>query len=186
MRDGSWTIPDDYLEKAAEFEADRAGGVSLKTLSWLALEEQVTHRGATWLDEGHGDKDGSRLRSVRQSRIAWLREQGLLAPETDTLDAEARGRLRQSEHAAAVARIAKQSGRQHAELQTGDTITGKYERAINLGSGRVAVIGNAKEFALVPWRAEIERHRGRELVAKRTAQGVSWTVGMSRQRGLSR
>lgn len=25
MQDGSWTIPDDYLEKAAEFEADRAG-----------------------------------------------------------------------------------------------------------------------------------------------------------------
>ena len=186
MQDGSWTIPDDYLEKAAEFEADRAGGVNLKTLSWLTLEEQVTHRGVTWLDEDHGDKDGRRLRSVRQSRIAWLREQGLLAPETDTLDAEARGRLRQSEHAAAVARIAKQSGRQHAELQTGDTITGKYERAINLGYGRVAVIGNAKEFALVPWRAEIERHRGRELVAKRTAQGVSWTIGMSRQRGLSR
>ena len=186
MQDGSWTIPDDYLEKAAEFEAGRAGGVSLKTLSWLTLEEQVTLRGVTWLDEGHGDKDGRRLRSVRQSRIAWLREQGLLAPEADTLDAEDRGRLRQSEHAAAVARITKQSGRQHAELQTGDTITGKYERAINLGSGRVAVIGNAKEFALVPWRPEIERHRGRELVVNRTAQGVSWTIGMSRQRGLSR
>ena len=186
MQDGSWTIPDDYLEKAAAYEADRAGGVSLKTLSWLTLEEQVAHRGATWLDEGHGDKDGSRLQSARQARIAWLREQGLLAPDTDTLDAEARGRLRQSEHAAVVARIAKQSGRQHAELQTGDTITGTYERAINLGSGRVAVIGNAKEFALVPWRPEIERHRGRELVAKRTAQGVSWTIGMSRPRGLSR
>ncbi|MEZ5999422.1 DUF3363 domain-containing protein [Hyphomonas sp.] len=186
IQDGSWAIPNDYLEKALAFEADRAGGVSLKTLSWLTLEEQVTHRGVTWLDEGHGDKDGSRLRSVRQARIAWLREQGLLAPDANTLDAEAQGRLRQSEHAAVVARIAKQSGRQKLELQTGDTITGKYERAINLGSGRVAVIGNAKEFALVPWRPEIERHRGRELVVKRTAQGVSWTIGMSRQRGLSR
>tara|TARA_R110001606_G_scaffold199398_1_gene347088 strand:+ start:1260 stop:3209 length:1950 start_codon:yes stop_codon:yes gene_type:complete len=186
MQDGSWAIPNNYLEKAVAFEADRAGGVSLKTLSWLTLEEQVTHRGVTWLDEGHGDKDGSRLRSARQARIAWLREQGLLAPDANTLDAEARGRLRQSEHAAVVARIAKQSGRQQVELQTSDTITGQYERAINLGSGRVAVIGNAKEFALVPWRAEIERHSGRELVAKRTAQGVSWTIGMSRQRGLSR
>ncbi|WP_158586659.1 DUF3363 domain-containing protein [Henriciella mobilis] len=186
QQDGSWTIPDDYLEKAAAFEARRGGGVSLKTLSWLTLEEQVTHRGVTWLDEGHEDKDGSRLRSVRQARIAWLREHELLAPDANTLDAEARGRLRQSEHAAVVARIAKQSGRLQVELQTGDTITGKYERAIDLGSGRVAVIGNAKEFALVPWRPEIERHLGRELVAKRTAQGVSWTIGMSRQRGLSR
>ncbi len=186
MQDGSWAIPNNFLEKAVAFEADRAGSVSLKTLSWLTLEEQVTHRGVTWLDEGHGDKDGSRLRSVRQARIAWLREHELLAPDANTLDAEARGRLRQSEHAAVVARIAKQSGRQQVELQTGDTITGKYERAINLGSGRIAVVGNAKEFALVPWRPEIERHRGRELVAKRTAQGVSWTIGMSRQRGLSR
>lgn len=186
MQDGSWTIPDDYLEKAAAFEARRAEGVSLKTLSWLTLQEQVTHQGVTWLDEEHGEKVGARLHSVRQARIAWLREQGLLAPDTDRLDAEARSRLGQSDHAAIVARIANQSGRQKVELQTGDTITGKYERAINLGSGRVAVIGNAKEFALVPWRAEIERHRGRELVAKRTAQGVSWTIGMGRQRGLSR
>ena len=186
MQDGSWTIPDDYLEKAAEFEAGRAGGVSLKTLSWLTLEEQVTHRGVTWLDEEHGKKDGRRLRSARQARSTWLREQGLLAPDASMLDVEACNRLRQSEHAAVTARIAKQSARQKIELQTGDTITGKYERAINLGSGRVAVIGNAKEFALVPWRPEIERHRGRELVAKRTAQGVSWTIGMSRQRGLSR
>ena len=186
MQDGSWTIPDEYLEKAAEFEADRAGGVNLKTLSWLTLEEQVTHRGVVWLDQEHGEKVGARLHSVRQARIAWLREQGLLAPDAKALNAEARNRLRQSEHAAVAARIAKQSGRQQIELQTGDTITGQYERAINLGSGRVAVIGNAKEFALVPWRPEIERHRGRELVAKRTAQGVSWTIGMSRQRGLSR
>lgn len=186
MQDGSWTIPDDYLERAAEFEAGRAGGVSLKTLSWLKLEEQVTHQGVTWLDEEHGEKVGARLHSARQARIAWLREQGLLAPDTDRLDAEARNRLRQSERAAVAARIAKQSGRQQVELQTGDTITGNYERAINLGSERVAVIGNAKEFALVPWRPEIERHRGRELVATRTAQGVSWTIGVSRQRGLSR
>jgi type IV secretory pathway VirD2 relaxase len=186
MQDGSWTIPDDYLEKALAFEADRAGGVSLNTLSWLTLEEQVTYQGVTWLDEEHGERGGARLHSARQARIAWLREQGLLAPNDKALNAEARNRLRQSEHAAIVARIAKQSGRQQVELQTGDTITGKYERAINLGSGRVAVIGNAKEFALVPWRPEIERHLGRELVAKRTAQGVSWTIGMSRQRGLSR
>lgn len=186
MQDGSWTIPDDFLEKSAAFEARRAGGVSLKTLSWLTLEEQVTHRGVTWLDDEHGEKVGSRLRSARQARIAWLREQGLLAPDANALDAEARNRLRQSERAAVTTRIAKRSGRQQVELQTGDTITGKYERAINLGSARVAVIGNAKEFALVPWRPEIERHRGRELLAKRTAQGVSWTIGMSRQRGLSR
>ncbi|MAB10656.1 DUF3363 domain-containing protein [Hyphomonas sp.] len=186
MQDGSWTVPNDYLEKALAFEADRAGGVSLKTLSWLTLEKQVMYRGVTWLDEEHGEKVSSRLLSARQARIAWLREQGLLAPDANTLDAEARGRLRQSELAAVSARTAEQSGRQQIELQTGDTITGKYERAINFGSGRVAVIGNGKEFALVPWRAEIERHRGRELVAKRTAQGVSWTIGMSRQRGLSR
>jgi len=33
-----------------------------------------------------------------------------------------------------------------------------------LTSGKVAVIDNERQFMFVPWRAILERHRGREVV----------------------
>ncbi|WP_158085630.1 DUF3363 domain-containing protein [Henriciella aquimarina] len=186
MPDGVWTIPEDYLGKAAQFEGRRQGGVSLSVRSWLSLEEQIRREGVTWLDDVADGTQGKRLIAARQARLAWLQQQGWLASDQVTLGAEARSRLCRREQDIAVARIAKASGRSEVTLQTGEAISGRYEQALSLGSGRFVVIGNAKAFALVPWRAEIERHRGRELVAKRTAQGLSWTIGMGRQKGLSR
>jgi hypothetical protein len=48
----------------------------------------------------------------------------------------------------------------------------------------LALVGNAKAFAQVPWRPEMERHRGRDMAFQRTEYGVSWTIGM--ERGLER
>ncbi|HAW56119.1 MAG TPA: conjugal transfer protein TraI, partial [Hyphomonas sp.] len=70
--------------------------------------------------------------------------------------------------------------------RTGETFDGRFEGAVDLGNRRLALIGNAKAFALVPWRPEIERHRGREMIARRTAKGVSWTIGVGRAKVLSR
>ena len=186
MPDGVWTIPEDYLDKAAEFEGRRQGRASLSVRSWLSLEQQIEREGVTWLDDVAGGAQGKRLVGARQARLDWLRQQGWLAPDEETPGEEVRSRLLRREREMAAVRITKASGRVEVALQTGETISGRYERAVSLGSGRFAVIGNAKAFALVPWRAEIERHRGRELVAKRTAQGLSWTIGMGRKKGLSR
>ncbi|PKP79699.1 MAG: hypothetical protein CVT79_18475 [Alphaproteobacteria bacterium HGW-Alphaproteobacteria-18] len=80
--------------------------------------------------------------------------------------------------------LASSTGRNAVELVPGDRFEGRFEKAIDLGQGRFAVVGNAKEFALVPWRPEIERHRRRDMAFRRTAAGVSWTIGM--ERGLER
>ncbi|WP_300381086.1 DUF3363 domain-containing protein [Henriciella sp.] len=186
MPDGNWTIPEDYLGRAAAFERERQGGVDFRVRSWLSLDQQVTRDGVTWLDDISGETRGQRLVAARKARIEWLRERGHLAPGEETLDLGVRGQLAQRERSAAIARITQASGREAVDLQTGDAMPGRYERAIDLGPGRFALIGNAKQFALVPWRAEIERHRGRDLLARRTARGVSWTFGSGRHRGLSR
>jgi hypothetical protein len=55
-----------------------------------------------------------------------------------------------------------------------------------LASGKVAVIQRDDHFTLVPWRPILERHRGREVVGIVRGMGVSWQLGMQRDRGLSR
>jgi hypothetical protein len=78
--------------------------------------------------------------------------------------------------------LAAATRRGAVELAQGDRFEGRFEKAVDLGQGRLALIGNGREFALVPWRPEMERHRGREMTITRTARGVSWTIGIGRGR----
>jgi len=48
------------------------------------------------------------------------------------------------------------------------------------------VIQCDQHFTLVPWRAILERYRGREVVGIVRGMGVSWQLGGQRDRGLSR
>ncbi len=77
-------------------------------------------------------------------------------------------------------------GRTYVPAHDGSVIRGTYRRAITLASGKFAVIQRDQHFTLVPWRALLERHRGREVVGVVRGMGVSWQLGMQRDRGLSR
>jgi Protein of unknown function (DUF3363) len=55
-----------------------------------------------------------------------------------------------------------------------------------LSSGKFAVIQRDEHFTLAPWRAILERFRGREVVGVLRGTGVSWQVGLQRDRGFSR
>ncbi|WP_146222715.1 DUF3363 domain-containing protein, partial [Komagataeibacter swingsii] len=49
---GCLQIPCDYLERAAAYDTSRAKQMSVRILSSLDLEAQITADGATWLDRG--------------------------------------------------------------------------------------------------------------------------------------
>ena len=66
----------------------------------------------------------------------------------------------------------------------GDTIRGTYREAIQLASGRYALVENVQEFSLVPWRPVIERSLGREVVGLVTDGGISWQIGRDRGLGI--
>ena len=51
---------------------------------------------------------------------------------------------------------------------------------------RFAVVADERQFTLVPWRAVLERFRGREIAGIVRGMGVSWQLGLQRTRGLSR
>jgi len=64
----------------------------------------------------------------------------------------------------------------------GERFEGVFERTTDLAQGRMAIIGNEKAFAMVPWRPDLERQRGRSLVIKAQERGISWTLPGGRQR----
>ena len=185
---GEWRIDEGFVERAAGYDARRAGGIRLAVLSWVPLEQQVGLNAETWLDgiDPGGARGAKLLGELRQQRQAWLRQQGLLGAGDDQLTADQRARLRSLELGRRTAMLAAQSSRTALALQPGDTFDGKLEGHLDLASGRMAIIGNAKQFALVPWRDALGRQIGRELNIRQTATGLIWSLGTERGRGLSR
>ena len=80
----------------------------------------------------------------------------------------------------------RDEGTIYIPMADGTLIRGTYRRSIMLASGKFAVIQRDEHFTLVPWRAILERFRGREVVGVVRGTGVSWQVGLQRDRGLSR
>ena len=56
---------------------------------------------------------------------------------------------------------------------------------MQLASGKYALIENAREFTLVPWRPVIERELGREVAGLVRGNEISWEFGRKRSLGIS-
>jgi type IV secretory pathway VirD2 relaxase len=175
--DGVWETGEGFLGKAAAFEGHKGGGVSLRVRSWMALEAQVSARAVTWLDDLEEDGPSAPWRAAKIARLAFLRGEGLLGPEETRLSAPTRAMLTAQELRAASDGEARRSGRQAARVEIEGAFKGRFERLIDLAQGRFAVIGNAHAFALVPWRAALERQRGQELIVSMRGRTLGWSVG---------
>jgi hypothetical protein len=190
--DGIWTIPEDFAESAQAFEARRRGA-RLQVLSWLPLEELTQSRSLTWLDgeieagrlgEAGAIGFGSQLREALHRRRSWLLAQGF-AMETArgfTLDRPALTRLAHAEIQAAGTRLAGKLGKTYLPAIDGVRVEGTYARAINLSSGRYALLERSKDFTLVPWRDVIETRHGQIISGLVRGGSVQWEFG--RKRGL--
>ena len=77
--------------------------------------------------------------------------------------------------------LSEELGLPYAEARPGERVEGTYRRAVDLASGRMAVIEKAREFTLVPWRPVLDRHVGRSVSGVMRGETFSWTIG--RQRG---
>jgi len=64
----------------------------------------------------------------------------------------------------------------------GERVSAKFTGAVQLSSGKFAVVEQSHEFTLVPWRPVIDRQFGREVMGTVRGGSVSWQLG--RQRGL--
>lgn len=182
--DGSWKIAPDHVERALEYESARAAHepVRLDILSTLRLEEMPDHNGITWLDEDAslsqrdrlGAGFGAKVADALRQRQQWLVEQGL-AEQPDMLE-----KLRARELQRIARQLSRELGLGYVEATPGDPIEGIYRRRVQVGSARMALIENSREFTLVPWRPVLERRLGREVSAMMRGRDVSWTFGRER------
>jgi type IV secretory pathway VirD2 relaxase len=182
--DGSWKLASDHVERAREYERARAARepVRVDILSTLRLDEMPNHNGITWLDEdvslSHPGRAvggfGAKLTEALRQRQQWLVEQGL-ADQPDVLE-----KLRTRELQRVARQLSRELGLGYAEAAPGDPIEGIYRRPVQIGSARMALIENSREFTLVPWRPVLERRIGREVSGIMRGRDVSWTFGRER------
>ena len=184
LHDGSWQIPDDFLQKAAQHEMSQDGNAKLDVKSWLPVDQLVERDAETWLDEAT-ERQGigrfaNEVANARKARRAYLMREGFIKDQASELSTAQRHLLNAKERAAAGKAEAMKSRRAYVFVEQGETLQGFYQKPVDLAQGRFAVVGNSKEFTLVPWRPAIERHRGQPLIAKGGTNGITWTPEKSR------
>jgi type IV secretory pathway VirD2 relaxase len=195
-RDGSWSVPPDYLDQALDYEqrSARTPPVRIRMLAMQPLEREATANAPSWLDRQLRGEDpieiakhgyGAEVRHAMVRRQQWLIEQGLAEQRGDQIlyHGDMDGRLRQAEIRSVAARLSKELGLDFGgEPIPGERISGVCRRRINLNSGSFAVVENSREFTLVPWRPVLERQLGREISGlMRSSGSISWTFGRERQ-----
>jgi len=168
----------------------------VRILSYCPLERLVEAQGATWLDRQivsprpermRAEHFGAEARGALVCRRQWLITQGLAQLTPDGVLRPALGmldQLRQRDLRQASISLSKQLGLAYLEPREGERVSGIYERAIHLASGRFAVVQMAKEFTLVPWQPQMERFQWKEISGKAGAQGINWDWSGGRRQGL--
>ncbi|WP_249296577.1 DUF3363 domain-containing protein [Acidiphilium multivorum] len=191
-----WRVPADLEQRAARHDTGRSQTPSLRVLSALDLEGQITSDGATWLDRQLLTPDPVRVAhsgfGLDVEAALEHRRQHHLARGDARQDADGGVRYRRDLLATLERRELARAGGELAATRAvpfrmpapGETLRGTYREAVQLASGRYALVENAQEFTLVPWRPVIERSLGREVVGLVTEGGISWQIGRDRGLGI--
>lgn len=77
-------------------------------------------------------------------------------------------------------RLAEESGIPCRETREGERVAGTCRRAVQLMSGKHALIEKSHEFTLVPWREVLEHSHGREVSGIVKGGSISWELGQKR------
>jgi type IV secretory pathway VirD2 relaxase len=169
--------------------------VALAVRSDLAIEDQVTASGATWLDRQAVTRDptalghagfGAEVRDAMQRRAEQLVERGFAERRAQGIvfSQNLIGTLRRREVEALGERLATETGQPFNAAASGEYVAGTYRQRFALASGRFAMIDDGLGFQLVPWIPSLEKQLGRHVSGvARDDGGVDW--GFGRKRGLS-
>ncbi|NIA72045.1 relaxase/mobilization nuclease and DUF3363 domain-containing protein [Pelagibius litoralis] len=195
LDDGNWCIPQDFEDRARDYDTGRSKQLGVQVLSLIDLDAQVTANAATWLDRElvadapvplRGSGFGREASDALARRRQWLIAQGL-AGETDA------GFVTRRDMLATLARreveetgkkLAQQQGLNFRMAESGDRISGTYRQSVQLVSGKYALVERSKEFTLVPWRPVIEKTLGRQVSGFVRGSGISWELGRKRGPGI--
>lgn len=168
--------------------------LTLAVRSDFTMQEQVTARGATWLDRQLLARDavvgssgfGAEVKDAMERRIDYLAGEGLARRQGQrvTFARDLINTLRRRDLDDTAARLGAESKLPYRNSAEGEQVSGVYRQRVALASGRFAMIDNGLGFQLVPWRPALEQHLGKHVAGTvLTGGGIEWNFG--RKRGLS-
>jgi len=191
--DGSWIITPDHLDKVKAFEVRqlRDRPVTVETLSALPLDRLPSVDAATWLDRELVADNPVPLREAGFGREVCaaqvMRRQWLVAEQ---LAEEQGGRtlyrpnmlaaLQRRELLRVARQLSEEIGKPFAEAKPLEQVQGRLVRAVDMTSGRHALVEQSRDFTLVPWRPVMERHIGKSVSGIMREGGISWAFGRQR------
>ena len=190
------SAPGSIVELRKFDDAQGRRRVALAVRSDLAIEQQVTARGATWLDRQAIAREpvalgqagfGAEVRDAMEHRAEQLIGQGLAERQARsiTFSRNLIDTLRKREVQALGDKLAAETGRPFNSSATGEYVAGAYQRRFALASGRFAMIDDGLGFQLVPWTSSLEKQLGRHVSGvARDDGGVDWGFGRNRGLGL--
>jgi len=189
-----WRVPADFETRAVDYDAQRRGRMTLRLLSNLDLEAQIDANGATWLDRELTSPNrtpivragfGAEVSRAMERRKEALIDKGHARRAPDGV-IRAPGDLVTRLERQEIERVGKSmTAEKHAPFKMkgeGERVSGVFTGTTNLVSGKYAVIENAYEFTLVPWRPAMDERLGRQISGVIRDAGVSWDF--TRARGL--
>ncbi|ABD89092.1 DUF3363 domain-containing protein [Rhodopseudomonas palustris] len=191
-----WRLPDDFASRAAAYDVGRNRQLNIRALSNFDLESQIGAEGATWIDRrlvsrGPADLVAAGFGQEVQQAMDRRREH-LIGQGDATRHADGRMLYRRNLLATLEQREVISTGTALAASQSlpfraageGETVQGVFKQTVELSSGKFALVENAHEFTLVPWRPVIDNHLGREVLGVVQGGSVSWQLGRKRGLGL--
>jgi hypothetical protein len=193
----NWVIPEAFEQRAAEDDAQRRRTLSVRVLPAFDLEAQIRSDGATWLDRQLVGRDraqpvdggfGQDVIGAKCRRVQVLITQGFAERQGENrilVRRDLLATLEQREVTRVGQVLAEKRNTPFRPASDGERIYGTFKEAVQLASGKYALIKNAREFTLVPWRPVIERQLGREVAGLVRGSDISWEFGRKRSLGIS-
>jgi hypothetical protein len=190
------SAPGSIVELRKFDDAQGRRRVAIAVRSDLAIEDQVTASGATWLDRQAVARDpvalgqagfGAEVREAIDRRADQLIEQGLAERQArGIVFAQGLiGSLRRREVEALGEKLAAETGQPFNGPAAGEYVAGTYRQRFALASGRFAMIDDGLGFQLVPWTPSLEKQLGRHVSGVARADGgIDWGFGRNRGLGL--
>ena len=180
-----WEIPKDFLEQAAAHDKSQGRKLLVEVHSAVDLDRQIGADAATWLDRqlvgrhrvetapmGFGHKVEKALERRKETLIArslaYRLQDGSVRYQPDLLATLQRRELDRAGERLAARSVERLT---YVPARDGATVRGMYRGSVALTGGRFAVIADERQFTLVPWRAVLERFRGREVDRHRPRHG---------------
>lgn len=193
---GYFKVGTDYRDIALRYEQTQAQAMPVKVevLATLSLDQQVKRNAATWLDRELTATEplalastgfGAAASQALTSRTQWLVEEGIVTLGKDgqaALPHDLTRTLTRRELNETANQLSKANGLKYVEPREGVSIEGRLKGAVDLASGKFALVERSKEFTLVPWREVLTKHIGKDISGIHREHGTNWSMS----RGLGR